>query len=123
MRPCAARGFARIAWLLRQPWRQKAVVFLLHDRVALAAATLQRATVEDGDPASGVADDSGLLQFERAFGDAFPAHAQHVRDQLLGHHQLVALQAVQAEEEPPAELLVERMAVSYTHLTLPTSDL
>ena len=56
-----------------------------------------------------VTDQAGPLQLDRAFGHAFAAHAEHVGDQLLRHHQLVAVQPVQAQQQPAAQLLVERV--------------
>lgn len=43
---------------------------------------------------------SCVLKFKGPFGHSFPAHPQHVGNQFLSHHQFVALQAIQAQEEP-----------------------
>jgi len=86
-------------------------------RIALAHPRFQAGAVEHLDAAARVADQVGLLQLQRPFGHAFPAHAEHVGDQLLGHRELVARQPVQAEQQPAAELLVERvMAVADSRL-------
>src|SRR6185437_15137044 len=85
--------------------RKQAVVFLLHDRVALARALFDSLAIQHGDVSARIADEAGLLQLERAFGHAFTAHAEHVGDQLLGHHELVSLQPIEAEQEPATQLL------------------
>ena len=40
---------------------------------------------------------------------AFAPHAQHVGDQLLRHADIVALHAIQAQQQPAAQALVQRM--------------
>ena len=40
---------------------------------------------------------------------AFAAHAQHVGDQLLGHHEVGGGESVHAQQQPAAQLLIERM--------------
>ena len=70
---------------------------------------LQPRAVEHRDAAARIADQAQLLQLQRAFGDALAAHAQHVGDQFLRHHQLVAVQPVQAQQQPAAQLLVQRV--------------
>ena len=47
--------------------------------------------------AARVADQADLLQLQRRFRYAFAADAQHVGDQLLRHHQVIAAQAIQAQ--------------------------
>jgi hypothetical protein len=77
----------------------------------------QARAVEDGDASSRVLDQSRLLQLDRPFGDPFPAHAEHVGDQLLGHDELVAAQTIEAQQQPAAQLLVERMVpIAYRRL-------
>src|SRR5258707_24332 len=36
------------------------------------------------------------------WGRAFAAHAKHVGDQFLSHHQFITLQTVQTQQQPPA---------------------
>ena len=56
-----------------------------------------------------VANHAELLQLAGRFGHAFAAHAEHVGDQFLRHVQLVRRQTIQAQQQPAAQLLVERM--------------
>ena len=49
------------------------------------------------------------LQLAGGLGDALAAHPEHVGDQLLGHHQLVGRQPVEAQQQPAAKLLVHRV--------------
>ncbi len=56
-----------------------------------------------------VFDDTGLLEFAGGFGDALTANTEHVRNQLLGHYQVIVLKAVQRQQQPAAELLVNRV--------------
>jgi len=94
-------------------WKQAVVLFLDHG-VAFAGALLESGAINDRDVAALVADQSGLLQVAGGFSDALAAHAEHVGDQLLRHRQLIGIQPIQAQQQPPAELLIQRvMAVAY----------
>ena len=86
----------------------------LDHAVALARALLQSVAIEHRDVAARVTYQVDLLQLARGFGHALAAHAEHAGDQLLGHHALIARQAVQAEQQPAAELLVERVRRLHT---------
>jgi hypothetical protein len=57
-----------------------------------------------------VSDDSGALQLQRRLGHPFASDAEHGGDQLLRHHQFVALCTVEAQQEPSTQLLVQRVA-------------
>jgi hypothetical protein len=54
-----------------------------------------------------VFDQPGVLQVAGSLCDAFPAHAQHVGYEFLRHHELVAGESVETQQQPPAELLVQ----------------
>ena len=82
--------------------RQQAVEFFFHHRVALAYAPFQLWTIQYNDFAAAVVNQPVRLQVAGGLGDALPAHAQHVRDQLLRHPQFIAWQAVQAQQQPAA---------------------
>ena len=56
-----------------------------------------------------VVDEPGGLQLPGRFGDAFAAHAEHVRHELLRHAELARRKPVETEEQPAAELLVDRV--------------
>src|SRR5438132_601055 len=86
-------------------------------RVALAHALFQLRPVEYLDLTAIVLNQSRRLQLSGGLRDALAAHSQHVRDQLLGHGELVRGQPVQAQEQPAAQLLLHRvMPVAYGRL-------
>ena len=112
--PCRCPGGAPSD---RLPLRQETVVLLLDHRVALATAPLKARPVEHGDVSADVLDKARPLQFGCDFGNPLPANAEHVGDEFLGHDELVALQSIQAQEEPSAKLLIYRvMAVAHGRL-------
>ena len=76
---------------------QQSIGFGLDHQVALAAEPFEARSIQNRDLASAVLDDALTLQFASRFRDAFAAHAQHVGDQLLGHVQVVAMQAIQRQ--------------------------
>jgi hypothetical protein len=86
-----------------------ALALATHDFVALAAARFEAAAIQHGDQAAAVAYEAGRLQLAGRLGDTFAADAEHVGDQLLRHPQLVGRQPVVAEQQPAAQLLVDRV--------------
>src|ERR1700676_4042779 len=102
---------------LRNDVGQETIELRLYYLVALTGPRLQTRAIEHADPASLVTDQPGVLQLPGGFGDAFAAHAQHVGDQFLGHGEFVRLQAIETEQQPPAQLLVDRMMpIAYRRL-------
>src|SRR6202790_3165297 len=102
---------------LRDDVGQETIELRLDHLVALARPRLQTRAIEHGDPASLVTDQPSALQLPGGFGDAFTAHAQHIGDQFLGHGELVRLQTIQTQQQPPAQLLVDRMMpIAYRRL-------
>lgn len=89
--------------------RQETVELLLDHRITFAGPRFQAQAIEHLDAATTIFDQPSVLQIAGRLGHAFTAHAQHVGDQLLRHHQLVTDQAIQAQQQPAAQLLVERM--------------
>jgi len=77
--------------------------------ITLAGARFQCRPIEHGDVAAGVPDQPGLLQVECGLGHTFAAHAQIGGDQFLCHDQFGAFQPVQAQQQPAAQLLVQRV--------------
>src|SRR5450759_1904608 len=93
------------------------VVLPSNDVVALAHRVLQGQTIDDRDTAAGIVDDTRSLQLTGRFGDTAARDAEHVGSELLRHQKLVRIQAVEAEEQPPAQLLVDAvMAVAHRGL-------
>jgi Predicted Zn-dependent protease (DUF2268) len=105
----AAGGRRAFRALHRHLRRQQPIVFPFHDRVALAGALLQSRTIQHRDVPARVSNEPRLLQLERPFGHPFAAYSQHVGNEFLRHHQLIAPQPIQAQQQPTAELLIQRM--------------
>jgi len=82
--------------------------------VALAGPVLQARPIQHRDAPTAVADQACALQFPGGLRDPFAAHPEHVGDQLLRHRELVRGQPIEAEQQPAAELLVDR--------TMPVAD-
>jgi hypothetical protein len=85
------------------------VELFFHFRVAPAYALFQYCTIRYGDFTAAVLYQSVRLQFAGGLGHALPAYAQHICDQPLRYQQFIAVQAVQAQQQPAAWLLVQRM--------------
>ena len=77
--------------------RQQAIVFVLDDRVAFAGALRESRPVEDGDAATPIVDEPGLVQVPSRHGDPLASNAHHVGYQFLRHVQLIGVQAVQTQ--------------------------
>ena len=88
---------------------EQAVVLVFDHPVTLADGRFQTAPVEDRDMTAHVRNQSIFLQAPSRMGDAFSAHTQHVGNEFLRHHQFIRLQAVAAQEQPAAELLLHRV--------------
>jgi chromosome condensin MukBEF complex kleisin-like MukF subunit len=82
--------------------RQQAIELFFHHRVALAYPLLKLRTIQHGDVPAAVVNQAVRLQVAGRLGHALPAHAQHIRDQLLRHQQFIASQTVQAQQQPAA---------------------
>src|ERR1700730_4722143 len=95
---CGRRTSARPA--------QEPAIFCVDRLVALADVPFEGSPVENGDDPSAVADPSAPLQLLRRKNDSFPAYPEHVRDQLLRHPDLTAVDPIEAQQQPPAELLL-----------------
>src|SRR5438105_1439115 len=81
---CALPHLAGFFSVRRDP-RQQARGLPAHDFVALARELLELGAVEHADLPAPIADDARLLQLARRFRHALAAHAEHARDELLGH--------------------------------------
>ena len=106
-RPASLRSLNRAAGTVRQP--HQAVGFIFNHGITLARQPFQTVPVQHSDPPSIVADDACSLQLPRRLRHTFAAYAQHVRNELLRHGQLVGRQPVEGKQQPSAELLIDRM--------------
>jgi hypothetical protein len=50
-----------------------------------------------------------FLQFESSLRYPLTTYTQHIGDQFLRHHELVTLQSIEAQQQPSAQLLIQRM--------------
>ena len=85
----------------------EAVVLFLYDRIAFAHRLLQARPIEHSNASARVLDDSGRVQLACRCRNTYSMDTQHVRDQLLRHAQLIRLQAIKAQQQPSAQLLIE----------------
>src|SRR5581483_201235 len=99
------RGLFPPAARLRQDAR--AVVHVLDDAVTLAGRRLEALAVEDADAAAAVLDQLAVLQRGRRPRDADPAHAEHVREELLRQAEFVGAHPVARHEQPAREALLD----------------
>ncbi len=72
----------------------EAVSFAADHTVALAYSRFETSAVEDGDTASLITNQPGILQAGSLVRDSLTTHPQHVADELLRHDEFVRLQAV-----------------------------
>jgi hypothetical protein len=86
--------------------RQQPVAFLLDHQVALAAQTFDFKAIEHRDLTAPVHDRAVILQLARSLCHALATHPKHIGDQLLCHAELVANQAVQRQQQPATQLLI-----------------
>src|SRR6476660_9508829 len=87
--------------------RQQPIEFLLYNLVALAGSHLQTRPIAHCDVAAAVFDEPVELQLARCLGDGLAAHAEHIGDELLSHAQFVGRQAIQAQQQPATQLLID----------------
>jgi len=87
----------------------QASVFRLDNFIALADFGLQLGTVSDDNHAVAVGNPAVCLHSFRHKRQSFPADAQHICNQLLRHSEYVAIDTVQTEKQPSAQLLLERV--------------
>ena len=85
-----------MSWQVAIYLSKQAIKLVSYDFVAFANGFFQPFAVEDLDMTSDVANRSGILQTTRSYGDAFPAYAQHIGNQFLGHDQVVSRHSVMA---------------------------
>lgn len=77
--------------------------------MALASSGFQTLTVHEVDAPTGVPDQTRCLQGASCFGHGLAAYAQHGRDRFLGHGQLLVVEPVKHQQQPAAQMLVQRV--------------
>ncbi len=65
---------------------QQSIELVFHHAVTLAHGLFQLLAVEDLYATTNVTNSSTILQAAGGHGNAFATHAQHVRDEFLGHY-------------------------------------
>lgn len=73
--------------------------------MALACACLKAASIQQGDMATVVLNQTACLQASGGLGHAFPAYTERMGDLFLGHHQCIAAQQIKAQQQPATQLL------------------
>src|SRR5205807_10502067 len=93
---------------------------LSNQAIAFASRLHETAAIEDRDLAPAALDQPGALQFARRIGDAGPLDAEHVRQQVLGYRQYIAIGAVPHHQKPAREPALEVMpaVAGHRHLHL-----
>jgi hypothetical protein len=77
--------------------------------IALACISFQRRTIEHHDYTAALRDPSLRSQLLRGKRHTFAANTDHVGDQLLSHAQDIVIDSIEAKQQPPANLLLERV--------------
>ena len=84
------RRFAKhVFGVARRNVGKQAIELKLYHAIAFTHGLLQTRPVEHLDSATTILDQTRALQIAGSLRDAFPAHAEHVGYQLLGHGQRV----------------------------------
>ena len=86
---------------------QKTIVFVIDYFITLADRFFQPLPIYYRDCSPYIFNQFSLRQFLSSQRDTFAAHTQHIRDQVVRHHQRVRVQTVVAEQQPTAELLFD----------------
>ncbi len=86
---------------------EQAVVFVIDDLVTLADGFFQSLTVNYRDSSAHVFNQFFLCQFLSSQRNAFAAHAEHIGDKVVRHHQIVRVQTVVTKQKPTAKLFFD----------------
>src|SRR5437667_5059080 len=81
----------------------QALALVAYDGVALARGPLEPGAVPDLDVPPPVRDEAALLERARSEGDARALGSEHLGHELVGQHELVPVDGIVAEQEPPGE--------------------
>ena len=88
---------------------EQTVIFVINDFVTLAGSFFQSLPVNYRDSSAHIFNQFSLCQFLGSQCNAFAAHAEHIGNKVVRHHQFVRVQAVVAEQQPTAKLLFDGM--------------
>src|SRR6185503_3665781 len=88
---------------------EQPINFIFDHSITFADGFFELRAVQDLDAPADVADCADILQVSCGDRNAFAAHTQHVGNQFLRHDQLISFYAVMTEQQPPAELLFNRV--------------
>jgi hypothetical protein len=88
---------------------RQSLVGLLQRAVTFARTVFELAAIQHHDPAAVATDRAGVLQPQRRDRDAFAAHTEEAGRRLVRQHLLVRLHPVHAEQQAPAQLLIDRV--------------
>lgn len=102
------------AGLRRGPVGKQPCRFRHHGGIALADVFFERFAIEHIDATPAAADRTHALQFADRLGNAFTSYAERAGDQFVGRREYVAGHPIQAEQQVPAQLLLQRVAPVHT---------
>jgi len=98
-----------IVAILRAGHRQQTIGFLPHYRIAFAAQLLEHAAVQDRYSPMTIADCPTVLQPSCRLRNAFTPDPQQIRDLFLRGLEVARRYAIESQQQPATQLLVERM--------------
>jgi hypothetical protein len=110
--PCSAGFFKstpRTAEFGLAPPAEQAIELVFYDPVTLTYSRLQPIAIQNVDAAAAIANQTGVLQVSRSYGDALTASPKHIGYQVLGHEKVETLFPVLTQEQPTAESLLHGM--------------
>jgi hypothetical protein len=93
--------------LRRPPIRQQAVILLPNGRVTLAGALFQAPAIENRNMATPASNETEFLQLVSCLSHAFASHPEHVGYHLLRDRKVVALRAIQVQQQPATQSLLQ----------------
>ncbi len=86
---------------------KQTVVFVINDFVTFADGFFQSLPVDYRDSSAHVFNQFFLCQFLSSQRNTFSAHAEHIGDKVVRHHQLVRVQTVVTKQKPTAKLFFD----------------
>src|SRR5438552_12636856 len=88
---------------------EQTIKFVSNYLITFTRRRFQAFPIQDPDLASGVLDQTGILQAAGGYGNALATSSQHVGDKFLSHQQLIGTHSVMAEQQPAAQALFHGM--------------
>src|SRR6266700_5910411 len=80
---------------------------LVVEPVALAGRRFEARAVDDGDRATTISDQPRTMELSDGFGDPGAPHAEHRREEFVGHRHGVAVQPIARHQDPAGTTLLD----------------